>query len=128
MRSLYFNLPVSVLNAFILSRGMKAQFANPLYNLPESAHEHSLLPIEHPDYEANEACPPKLLFPSARLRHRQRSHSPEDQAPSPPKRLTRDQKRKEELETTDSLRAGAIVGGRDDPIGRAKGPVRSAKR
>jgi len=101
-------------------RGMKAQFANPMYNLPPSAHEHSLLPVEHPDFEANEACPPKLLFPSAH-RRQVRRHSPD--ASLPPTNLT-----DEEIERTDSLRAGAVVRGRANPVRRAQGPVRPARR
>jgi hypothetical protein len=118
-------------------RGMKAQFVNPFYNLPPSAHERSLLPVEHPDYEANEACPPKLLFPSAR-QHRRRRHSPEltneGQPQRPPKKLVpkkgekKVEKKKQELERTDSLRAGAVVGGKDDPLRRAQGPVRPTRR
>ena len=106
------------------SRGMKAQFANPLYNLPAVAHERSRLPVEHPDYEPDETCPPKLLFPSAPLRNRQKSSVRNGAAAQKP----RDKSRKHSLEQTDSLRAGAIVGGRDDPIRRATGPVRAAKR
>lgn len=106
---------------------MKAQFPNPLYNLPASAHEHSLLPVDHPDYEASEACPPKLLFPSARLRSPGRSLG-EDDMPRRSPRPNRVQKQKADLEKTDSLRAGAVVGGRGDPAKRANGPVRSAKR
>jgi len=114
-------------------RGMKAQFANPFYNLPPSAHERSLLPIEHPDYEANEACPPKLLFPSAR-RQRHRRHSPELTDEAEPQRplkkviSKKGEKKKLELERTDSLRAGAAAGGKDDPLRRAKGPVRPTRR
>lgn len=109
------------------SRGMKAQFANPLYNLPASAHERSRLPIEHPDYEAPETCPPKLLFPSAHVRNRRESPVRNEVAAKKPREKT--QKRKQDsLEQTDSLRAGAVAGGRDDPIRRATGPVRAAKR
>lgn len=105
---------------------MKAQFANPLYNLPASVYERSRLPVEHPDYEPEEICPPKLLFPSAHRRNRQESSVPNESAPKKPRSKT--QKRKNSLEFTDSLRAGAIVGGRDDPIRRATGPVRTAER
>jgi len=101
-------------------RGMKAQFANPMYNLPASAHEHSLLPVEHPDFEANEACPPKLLFPSAH-RRQVRRRSPDA---SPPLADLSDH----EIERTDSLRAGAVIRGREDPVRRAQGPIRPARR
>lgn len=111
---------------------MKAQFANPFYNLPPSTQERSLLPVEHPDYEADEACPPKHLFPSA---HRQRRrHSPdltdEGESQRPPKRLIskKGEKKKLEIERTDSLRAGAVAGGKDDPLRRAQGPVRRTRR
>jgi len=101
-------------------RGMKAQFANPMYNLPPSAHEHSLLPVEHPDFEANEACPPKLLFP---LAHRRQVRRRSPDASLPPMNRTN-----EEIERTDSLRAGAVVRGREGPVKRAQGPVRHARR
>jgi hypothetical protein len=96
---------------------MKAQFANPMYNLPPSAHENSLLPVEHPDFEANEACPPKLLFPSAH-RRLTRPRSPPSSADAAC----------EEIQRTVSPRAGAVVGGREDPVGRAQGPVRPVWR
>lgn len=109
---------------------MKAQFANPFYNLPPSAHERSLLPIEHPDYEANEACPPKLLFPSAH-RQRRRRHSPEltdeDQPQRPPKKLVSKKVEKKKLEL-DSLKTGAVTGGKNDALRRAQGPVRPTRR
>jgi hypothetical protein len=99
---------------------MKAQFANPMYNLPPSVHERSLLPVEHPDFEANEACAPQLLFPSA---HRRLARPRSPDVPLPSSNLT-----DEEIERTDSLRAGAIIGGREDPSRRARGPVRPARR
>jgi hypothetical protein len=84
---------------------MTAQFNNPLYNLPPSSHERSFLPLEHPDYEANKACPPKLLFPSAH-RKRHRHYSPEitreDGLDAPPKKPSkRDKMRKLEAENTE---------------------------
>jgi len=95
-------------------RGMKAQFANPLYNLSPSVRERSLLPIEHPDFEPNEACAPKLLFPSA---HRRQAR------PDASRNLTTG-----EDERNDRLRAGAVIVGKKDLIKRAHGPVRSARR
>lgn len=111
---------------------MKAEFENPFYNQP--VHQRSLLPLEHPDYEANEACPPKLLFPSAR-RQRNRHQSPqltgedEPQTRTPKKLISKkDEKRRTELEKIDSLRAGAVIVGKDGVERRARGPVRSTKR
>ncbi|EJD05450.1 uncharacterized protein FOMMEDRAFT_17748 [Fomitiporia mediterranea MF3/22] len=49
-------------------RGVRAEFANPMYNLPPEVHERSLLPIEHPDFSPDPACPPKLLFTKPRRR------------------------------------------------------------
>ncbi|KAG6327845.1 hypothetical protein ID866_11244, partial [Astraeus odoratus] len=43
-------------------RGQKATFANPLYNLPPEIEAASKLPVDHPDYEPLEACPPTRLF------------------------------------------------------------------
>jgi hypothetical protein len=34
----------------------------------------------------------------------------------------------EEVDRTDSLGAGAVIGGREDPIRRAQGPIRPAWR
>ncbi|KAI5121438.1 hypothetical protein M0805_006199 [Coniferiporia weirii] len=58
-------------------RGVRATFANPMFNLPPDVHERSLLPVEHPDYSPDPACPPKLLFADARKRR----------APSSPTRV-----------------------------------------
>ncbi|KAL5521551.1 hypothetical protein ACEPAF_2299 [Sanghuangporus sanghuang] len=55
-------------------RGVRAKFANPMYNLPSEVHERSLLPVEHPDYSPDPLCPPKVLFPKSR--RRQASPSP----------------------------------------------------
>ncbi|KAH0835001.1 hypothetical protein J3R83DRAFT_10724 [Lanmaoa asiatica] len=46
-------------------RGQKATFHNPLHGLAAEVVAASRLPIDHPDYEAAEACPPKRLFFSA---------------------------------------------------------------
>ncbi|KAH8116217.1 hypothetical protein DFH11DRAFT_1484317, partial [Phellopilus nigrolimitatus] len=43
-------------------RGVRATFENPMYNLPPEVHERALLPVDHPDYSPDPACPPKLLF------------------------------------------------------------------
>ncbi|EGO03162.1 hypothetical protein SERLA73DRAFT_157968 [Serpula lacrymans var. lacrymans S7.3] len=43
-------------------RGQKATFQNPLYDLPASVLAASRLPVDHPDFEAYDACPPKKLF------------------------------------------------------------------
>lgn len=118
----------------MISRGMKATFANPYYNLSPTAQAHSLLPADHPDFSPNEACPPKLLFSAARRHHsRDRSASPggsddEDDDDDDdgglvraitPKRLTFAQEKD-------------IVDKRDaedpDPVHRAIGPVRATKR
>lgn len=54
---------------------MKAEFANPLYNLSPSVKARSLLPIEHPDFSPDPTCAPKMLFPEAH-RRRRRDGSP----------------------------------------------------
>ena len=62
------------LNTFALSRGQKATFHNPLYALAPEVIAASQLPIDHPDYEAVEACPPKRLFlPVGKRKSRDRS-------------------------------------------------------
>ncbi|KAI5994935.1 hypothetical protein F5J12DRAFT_746875 [Pisolithus orientalis] len=43
-------------------RGQKATMANPLYSVSPDAVAASRLPIDHPDYEPLEVCPPKRLF------------------------------------------------------------------
>ncbi|KAG2129646.1 uncharacterized protein EDB93DRAFT_1182054 [Suillus bovinus] len=43
-------------------RGQKATFHNPQYHLPPEVLEASKLPIDHPDFEVAEACPPRRLF------------------------------------------------------------------
>ena len=96
---------------------MKAQFDNPLYNLPESVHERSLLPIEHPDYEAEETCAPKLLFPSAHRRSRRlNTVAEEEQSLRTPTQKG--------PQATDGLRAGAVIVEKADVGARARGPVR----
>jgi hypothetical protein len=67
------------------SRGMKAEFDNPLYQLSPSAHARAALPIDHPEYSPTAACPPKLLFPQAHSAKNRRRLP--DQAMLP-KRLT----------------------------------------
>jgi len=62
-------------------RGVRATFANPMYDLPASVREQALLPPEHPDFEPDPLCPPKLLFPEARAKAQRRNHrstSPSD--------------------------------------------------
>jgi len=54
-------------------RGQKATFHNPLYGLAPEVIAASRLPIDHPDYEAVEACPPKRLFFSGKRKSRDRS-------------------------------------------------------
>ncbi|TDL24568.1 hypothetical protein BD410DRAFT_827086 [Rickenella mellea] len=51
-------------------RGMRATFANPLYNRSPSERARSLLPLEHPDYEPDPACPPRDLFGARKRRQR----------------------------------------------------------
>lgn len=55
------------------SRGQKATFHNPLYGLAPEVIAASKLPIDHPDYEAGEACPPKILFSAGKRKSRDRS-------------------------------------------------------
>ncbi|KAI9458455.1 hypothetical protein HD554DRAFT_2177348 [Boletus coccyginus] len=54
-------------------RGQKATFQNPLYGLAPEVIAASKLPIDHPDYEAVEACPPKRLFSVGKRKSRDRS-------------------------------------------------------
>ncbi|KXN83297.1 hypothetical protein AN958_01630 [Leucoagaricus sp. SymC.cos] len=50
-------------------RGVRREYANPLYNhrenRPLSPPPSSLLPIEHPDYSPDVGCKPTVLFPNA---------------------------------------------------------------
>ena len=62
MRLLSSNHVLSV--NFCNSRGQKATFHNPQYDLPPEVIEASKLPIDHPDFEMAEACPPRRLFAS----------------------------------------------------------------
>lgn len=54
---------------FSLSRGVRREYQNPLYNhkenRPLSPPPTSLLPIEHPDYSPDMTCRPTILFPDA---------------------------------------------------------------
>ncbi|KAI5994975.1 hypothetical protein EDC04DRAFT_3076332, partial [Pisolithus marmoratus] len=43
-------------------RGQKATMANPMYRVSPAAEAASRLPIDHPDYEPLEVCPPRRLF------------------------------------------------------------------
>jgi hypothetical protein len=47
---------------FPCSRGTRALVANPLFKTEALMEARSHLPMEHPDYEPNELCPPKRLF------------------------------------------------------------------
>lgn len=53
------------LNVSSFSRGQKATFVNPLYNLSPEVEAASQLPMDHPDYEPLEACAPRRLFTKA---------------------------------------------------------------
>lgn len=55
-------------------RGQKATFHNPQYDLPPEVIEASKLPIDHPDFEVAEACPPRRLFAS-KLKRKSRDRS-----------------------------------------------------
>lgn len=61
---------ISIFSDNVNSRGKRVTFANPMYNLSPEVHARSLLPVEHPDYSPDPACPPKLLFPSAHKRNK----------------------------------------------------------
>ncbi|KAF9220820.1 hypothetical protein BS17DRAFT_820333 [Gyrodon lividus] len=55
-------------------RGQKATFQNPLYGLPPQVMAATKLPMDHPDYEAAESCPPKrLFFPAGKRKTRDHS-------------------------------------------------------
>jgi len=54
-------------------RGQKATFHNPLYELAPEVIAASKLPVDHPDYEAAEACPPTRLFSVGKRKSRDRS-------------------------------------------------------
>jgi hypothetical protein len=71
------------------SRGMKAEFENPLFHISPSARARAALPLDHPEYSPTAACPPRLLFPEAhKAKHRYRSPEAGDAAVVLPKRLT----------------------------------------
>ncbi|EIW77397.1 hypothetical protein CONPUDRAFT_146357 [Coniophora puteana RWD-64-598 SS2] len=75
-------------------RGQKAYFANPHFKRPEAILAAAALPLEHPEFEADEACAPKMLFPEAHAAlasaRRRKSKSPaRAEAPSTPKRGAR---------------------------------------
>ena len=55
------------------SRGQKATFHNPLFGLAPEVIAASKLPVDHPDYEAAESCPPKRLFSFGKRKSRDRS-------------------------------------------------------
>ncbi|OJA21316.1 hypothetical protein AZE42_03887 [Rhizopogon vesiculosus] len=55
-------------------RGQKATFHNPQYDLPPEVIEASKLPIDHPDFEVAEACPPRRLFAN-KLKRKSRDRS-----------------------------------------------------
>ena len=61
-----------------ISRGVRVEFANPMYNIPAETRERSRLPISHPDFSPDPPCPPKELFKEEKeaLRKRQPSPSP----------------------------------------------------
>lgn len=75
------------------SRGVRTEFDNPLYDPkypdtgvpPPDVDNPSKLPPEHPDFEAEPYCPPKLLFPEAhaKSRHRALRHIPLPKEPVP---------------------------------------------
>lgn len=64
------------------SRGVRTEFTNPLYDpaypetgvAPERDDDPHKLPLEHPEFEAEERCPPKMLFAEARKPSRRRRH------------------------------------------------------
>lgn len=55
------------------SRGVRTTFTNPHYNLSPSARQRALLPVDHPDFSPDAACPPRMLFSSAKKRTRSAS-------------------------------------------------------
>lgn len=127
---------------------MKAEFANPLYNLSPSVRQRSRLPVDHPDYSPEQACPPKLLFPAARRQNKlphqaQRHRSPSSRArpgrPRPPKDSDEDeddaeldealpkkltfQKELDMLESSKREATGVDRNGKSDATQRTVGPV-----
>ncbi|KAG2050281.1 hypothetical protein BDR06DRAFT_1011443 [Suillus hirtellus] len=60
-------------------RGQKFTICNPQYRLPLEVLKVSKLPIDHPDFEASEACPPHQLFANKRLKCK--SHDISQNAP-----------------------------------------------
>ncbi|TFK47645.1 hypothetical protein OE88DRAFT_1665907 [Heliocybe sulcata] len=123
-------------------RGKKAEFVNPHYGASPSARERALLPPEHPDFEPDETCPPKILFSATRRRR------------AAPKTKSKKPAVKSEWDTTDEEDGGEEVpetprkkvrtgtanptpkdqgvsvanGEVDEPLRRALGPARSSKR
>ncbi|KZT20864.1 hypothetical protein NEOLEDRAFT_1244939 [Neolentinus lepideus HHB14362 ss-1] len=128
-------------------RGKKAEIANPLYNKSPSARKRALLPPEHPDFEPDEACPPKILFPAARRRRKDKDVAAKparkkpavksewdttdeeedaDEAPATPKKKARTSS----LTLHTPLDQGVSIanGDVDEPLRRALGPSRPRKR
>ena len=66
---------------------MRQEFENPLYDprYPETGvapsagpDSPSNLPPEHPDFSPKEYCPPRMLFPEARIRRKRHASKADD--------------------------------------------------
>jgi hypothetical protein len=101
------------------SRGVKAEFANPLYNLSPTTRARGRLPLEHPDYSPPLTCKPTLLFPEAHRRAKERKSEKERE-----KEEERERGLQEEREREREKRGGKGKGGRgtlDEELERAAG-------
>jgi len=87
-------------------RGQKATFHNPLYGLAPEAIAASKLPVDHPDFEAVEACPPKRLFSVGK--RKARAHSRESTSPEGVKRVKVQQSENDRDETSEGEHSTGI--------------------
>ena len=102
---------VAMPHFFPPSRGVRAKYANPLFdpNYPEtgiappSENDPANLDPRDPDFEPDEHCPPQLLFPAAHRKSRRRRHvTPDGDKPATKKaRDKQKEKQKSEWDTTD---------------------------
>ncbi|KDQ60462.1 hypothetical protein JAAARDRAFT_68001 [Jaapia argillacea MUCL 33604] len=123
-------------------RGVKTTFRNPHYKATSSAR--TLLSPSHPDFSPSEACPPKILFPTARKSKTKaqtassvasrRSPTADDSTADededagiafPRERLFRDELG--ELKEKEMAGVSVLNGEKDEPGRRALGPPRTTK-
>ncbi|KAF8553194.1 hypothetical protein OG21DRAFT_1523276 [Imleria badia] len=88
-------------------RGQKATFHNPLFGLAPEVVAASRLPIDHPDYEAAEACPPKRLFSAGK--RKSRDHSREKPSSEGVKRAKVQRSENDHDETSEGEQSGTGI-------------------